>query len=200
MANLTADGPVRSFTTSNAPPPNQPPVVSLTSPGDGASFAVGAPIAITATASDADGSIARVDFYAGDTLLASDTAAPYAFTWSGAAPGTYTIDAVAADDKGATTASTAVTISVTNAPPTITYYVAGEQRPLHRGTTLQLAASASDPDAGIARVRFFAGATLLGESTTAPYGYTWTNIPAGEYALTAVAVDTAWAPAPRPRR
>src|SRR5205085_651051 len=41
------------------------------------------------------------------------------------------------------------------------------------------------------RVDFFAGSTLLGSAMNAPYKVTWANAAAGNYTLTAVAVDTA---------
>ena len=41
------------------------------------------------------------------------------------------------------------------------------------------------------RVEFFNGTTLLGSDTSAPYTYSWTNVGAGTYTLTAVAVDAA---------
>ena len=37
----------------------------------------------------------------------------------------------------------------------------------------------------ISAVQFYAGATLLGQSTTAPYTFTWTNVQMGIYSLTA---------------
>jgi hypothetical protein len=62
----------------------------------------------------------------------------------------------------------------------------------------QLSAPALIPiivDAGtttgsVAKVEFFTGATKLGESTSVPYQFTWTNVPMGDYFLTAVATDT----------
>src|SRR5262249_47723622 len=36
---------------------------------------------------------------------------------------------------------------------------------------------------------FYANSTLLGTSTSAPYGITWSNVSAGTYSLTAVATD-----------
>jgi len=38
-------------------------------------------------------------------------------------------------------------------------------------------------------VEFYQCSTLLGEATSSPYGYTWTNVAAGSYALTARAYD-----------
>ena len=52
-----------------------------------------------------------------------------------------------------------------------------------------LSANASDPDGTISKVEFFQGATKLGETNTAPYQFTWNNVPAGLYSLTARATD-----------
>ena len=75
------------------------------------------PSASRASASDSDGTIAKVDFYAGTTLLGTATAAPYTLTWSGVGTGTYTLTAVATDNAGATTTSSAVSVTVSDAPP-----------------------------------------------------------------------------------
>ncbi len=55
---------------------NVAPTVSLTSPTSGASFAAPATIALTATAADADGTIAKVDFYNGPLCSAAIPRAP----------------------------------------------------------------------------------------------------------------------------
>ena len=65
MANLTAAGPVWSFRTAGGP--NLLPSVTLTSPAGGATFTAPGTISLTASASDSDGTIAKVDFYAGST-------------------------------------------------------------------------------------------------------------------------------------
>jgi len=97
--------------------PNSPPSVSITTPGDGATFVAPAQINITAEASDSDGSVQRVDFFQGATLIASDTSAPFAVTWSNVAAGNYAITARATDNVGTTTTSAAVNISVTIPTP-----------------------------------------------------------------------------------
>jgi len=86
-----------------AVPPTTAPVVAITSPADNAAFAQHVPIPLSANASDSDGGIARVEFYAGTVLLASVTQAPFAFAWTDAAPGTYMLTAKAVDNVGATT-------------------------------------------------------------------------------------------------
>ena len=55
---------------------NQPPSVSLTSPANGGSYTTGANIAVSANASDSDGSVAQVDFFRGTVSLGVDTSSP----------------------------------------------------------------------------------------------------------------------------
>ncbi|HYE05099.1 MAG TPA: RICIN domain-containing protein [Planctomycetota bacterium] len=89
----------------------QPPTVALTSPAAGTTVTAPASIAIAATAAD-DGAIARVEFYAGTTLIATDATAPYATTWTGPGIGTHAITAKAYDDRGQATVSAARTVTV----------------------------------------------------------------------------------------
>ncbi|MCX6967695.1 MAG: Ig-like domain-containing protein, partial [Verrucomicrobia bacterium] len=56
-----------------APAVNQPPVVALVSPADGASYPPPATITVTASASDSDGSISKIEFYNGATNIATLT-------------------------------------------------------------------------------------------------------------------------------
>ena len=91
---------------------NLPPAVTLTGPAAGSTFSAPATIAVAATASDSDGTVSRVDFYAGSTLIGSATNSPYSATWSGVSGGTYTVKAVATDNLGATTSSAAASITV----------------------------------------------------------------------------------------
>jgi hypothetical protein len=93
---------------------NAAPSVSITSPVAGTSFRWNDQITINATASDTDGSIARVEFYSGDgaTLLGSDTSAPYSYRWKDPSAGTQLLRAKAFDNRGAVTTSAAVSITV----------------------------------------------------------------------------------------
>ncbi|MBV9960496.1 MAG: PQQ-dependent sugar dehydrogenase, partial [Acidobacteria bacterium] len=91
---------------------NQPPSVSITNPASGAAFNVPAVITIEAAASDADGQLSRVDFYAGATLIGTDATAPYSLTWNNVSPGSYALTAKATDNLGASTTSAVVNISV----------------------------------------------------------------------------------------
>jgi regulation of enolase protein 1 (concanavalin A-like superfamily) len=172
---------------------NQPPTVALTSPANGATFTAPATVTLEASASDPENRLARVDFYRGTTLLGTDTASPYSFTWSSVAAGSYTLTAVAADADGGTTTSTAVSITVQaappNQPPTVALTSPANGATFTAPATVTLAASASDPENRLARVEFYRGTTLLGTDTVSPYSFTWSSVAAGSYTLTAKAVD-----------
>ena len=119
-ANGVARSAALSVTPGEPPIPPTPPTVSLSSPVDGTSYRLGDPIRLVATASDADGSVSRVEFYWGLTRLGQDTTAPYEYTWSAAPVGSHTLTAVAFDNTGASTTSAAVVVTVSQGP-------AGEQ-------------------------------------------------------------------------
>jgi hypothetical protein len=174
---------------------NQPPVVSLTSPANGATYTAPATISLTATASDPDGTVTKVDFYNGTTLLGTATTAPYSYSWTGVVAGTYILTARATDNAGATTTSTAatVTVSAANNPPTVTLTAPANGATYTAPATISLTAAASDPDGTVSKVDFYNGATLLGTATTAPYSYSWTGVAAGTYTLTAKATDNSGA-------
>ncbi|GGL04930.1 cellulose 1,4-beta-cellobiosidase [Sphaerisporangium melleum] len=93
-------------------PTPQPPTVSLTSPSAGATFSAPATIAMAASASDTDGTVSKVDFYQGSTLLGTDTTAPYTYTWANVAAGSYSLTARATDNSGLTTTSSPVGVTV----------------------------------------------------------------------------------------
>jgi len=95
---------------------NQAPVVTLTAPSDGASFSVPVDMMLTATASDPDGSVVRVEFYNGDVLLGIATNAPFTFTWLNAPVGVHTLVAKARDNGLAVTPSAAATVTILPPP------------------------------------------------------------------------------------
>jgi len=96
--------------------PNAAPAVQLTKPANNSSFAVPATIGLEAAATDADGTVSTVEFYAGTTRLGADTAAPFQYDWTGAAPGAYSVTARAVDNRGAATVSAPIAVRVLAAP------------------------------------------------------------------------------------
>jgi endoglucanase len=129
-----------SPSTSTSPGTNQAPTVSLTSPSAGQSFTAPATVNFAATASDADGTVARVEFLSGSTVVASDTTSPYAFSWPNVAAGTYSISARAVDNLGATTTTTPISITVTGSTGTAApaLHVSGNKIVTAAGTTYRL--------------------------------------------------------------
>jgi RHS repeat-associated protein len=165
--------------------------VSLTAPANGAVFQAGATVTLTATATPTNPNrpITKVEFFSGGTtLIGTDTTSPYSFDWTSVPAGSYSITAKATDSTGATATSTAVTIKV-NAPPAVTLTSPANGTLFAPGSTITLAASASDSDGTIAKVEFLQGTTVLNTDTTSPYSFDWTNVPASRYALTARATD-----------
>lgn len=96
------------------------PVVSLSTP----TVLGNAPATVTlnATVAVTCGNISKVEFYNGNNLLSTISAAPYSFNWSNVAAGTYTITAKAyANNNSATSLPVTLTVS----PSTSTVSCAG---------------------------------------------------------------------------
>jgi hypothetical protein len=97
------------------------PVVSITAPTSGSTFATGRKVTITASADDpgsgtgAASGLASVTFYLdGTTVLATDLTSTYSFRWniSKLKRGNYSLTAVAIDKAGNSTTSATVTVTI----------------------------------------------------------------------------------------
>lgn len=55
--------------------------------------------------------------------------------------------------------------------------------------TINIQATAADANGTVTQVSFYNGSTLLGTDTSSPYTWSWTNVAAGTYAITARATD-----------
>ena len=87
--------------------------VSMASPANNAAFATGAPVRLSVNFADKSRTWAKVEYFAnGTTPIGAVTAAPYAYTWSQAPAGTYSITARATDSGGHTVESAPVNIVV----------------------------------------------------------------------------------------
>ncbi|MBO9635176.1 MAG: DNRLRE domain-containing protein, partial [Chitinophagaceae bacterium] len=76
-----------------------------------------------------------------------------------------------------------------NVPPTVSITSPANNASFTEPASISITATAADSDGTISKVEFFNGATKLGEATTSPYTYNWTNVAAGNYSLTAKATD-----------
>src|SRR5439155_20154324 len=123
----------------------------------------------SATASDSDGFISRVEFFADSLKLGEATNSPYTLVWSNAPRGAFSLMARASDNWRGSNDSAVVAITISNSPPSVvlTNPVAGAT--FFEGTNITLSARASDADGQISRVEFFAGTNSLGPVTNSPY-------------------------------
>ncbi|WDZ88175.1 glycoside hydrolase family 48 protein [Micromonospora cathayae] len=106
---------VNGVTCGGTTNPQQPPTVALSVPAG--PFEAPADVPLTATASDPDGTIAKVEFYRNGLLVNTDTSAPYAYTLEDLPAGSYTVQAKAYDNANLTaTAEKAFTVSASSGP------------------------------------------------------------------------------------
>jgi len=98
-----------------------PPTTSLTAPAGGST--VSGSVTVSANASDNIG-VSRVEFYAGASLLGSDTTSPYSISWNttSVVNGTYSLTSKAFDaaNNSATSAAVSVTVNNIAGPPALT--------------------------------------------------------------------------------
>ena len=90
----------------------------LTSPGSGMSHPLGT-ISLAANASDADGRVVKVEFFANGQKLGEDAESPFAINWTPTAAGLYSLTARATDDRGLASTSVATAITLTAPPPDV---------------------------------------------------------------------------------
>jgi outer membrane protein assembly factor BamB len=167
---------------------NAPPLVSLTNPSNGAVFTARDNLLLIAAASDIDGSVAAVEFFAGTNLLGADTNGPFALAWPNVPGGTYALTARATDNWGASTTSAPVSV-VANARPVISIASPADGTVISAGGSVAIDVSASDSDGIATRVDFYDGFNLLGSDASEPFSLTLNNVMAGDYTLLAQAVD-----------
>lgn len=92
---------------------SKPPKVEITSPKEGASFKVSDTITISADAvASGEKTIAKVEFFDGDSLIDTSLNSPYSTEWMSAAGGTHSLKARATDQQGVSNDSKIVTINV----------------------------------------------------------------------------------------
>jgi hypothetical protein len=116
---------------------NVPPVISWVVPTNNSTFIQPRTITLTASATDANGTVTNVAFFNGTTLLGNVTnslGSQYSLTWSNAAVGNYNLSASATDNSGTTNKSPA-TIAIVVQPLTLT--ACGTQNNGQFGLTFQ---------------------------------------------------------------
>jgi hypothetical protein len=152
---------------------------------------LGAPsVTFSASAADADGTVAEVTFFVNGVQFGVVTAPPYTVLWLPAQAGTYTLTASATDNRGVTTVSSPVTVQVVaDNPPTVSLTSPSQGASYTLGAQVPLNASANDSDGSVAKVEFIANGASVGTLTSAPYALPWTPPATGTYSIIARATD-----------
>lgn len=190
---LTVIG-VLTLVCENAVAQNVAPTVSITWPGQHASFGGGTVLKIKANAADVDGSITQVQFFADNHLIGVVTNAPFNLLWPirGDDP-RVNLTAVAFDNLGGRTESRAVLISWNLGPysPAVEIASPANQTLLLAPATFVFSAEvlASVGDGG--PVEFFVGTNSVGivaghaelAATNPPVSITVSNLAEGTYKL-----------------
>jgi len=196
----SAGGQATSFsaqtvTNNLTAPANSPPLINISSPTKSTAFEAPATITIDATASDTDGTVAKVEFYNGTAKLGERTSAPWSFIWKEVKEGSYSITAAATDNSGSRTVSSAVTVvvekaaSAVNMAPSIVIASPLNNLSVEVPAVIPFTVDASDPDGSIAKVEYMAGGAKVGESFVPPFTFTFQCDTAGIFEITAVAWD-----------
>ena len=181
----------RQFIVDNVCDDTQAPVVSISSPSAGA--VVKGMVNVSASASDNVG-VTKVEFLVNGSLVATDSTAPYSFSWNTASlpDGSRTLQAKAFDacNNSKISATVSVTVQQDASAPQASW-TSPAPSAIVRGT-ISLQAQASD-DVGVTRVEFYVNGALQGTDTTAPYAINWntTSVADGSYSLQAKAFDAA---------
>jgi len=148
----------------------QPPIVNVTSPANATTFRTGFGTTITAVASDPDGIISNVQFFANDTAVgAADTTPPYSAAWTPIAEGAYRLKAVATDNDGNATTSTLIHVQVTSSAAAVGAVYGGNYQ---RGVAESGRFALATYNGG--KVAFIGRATLAGSAK-----YFYSDLPLG---------------------
>jgi hypothetical protein len=174
-----------------ASPPNASPLVTLTSPSNGATFAPPATITLTANATDSDGGVVSVQFWAMGTHIGTDTTAPYTAQWSTSTVGEYQLTAIAFDSvQGTVSQPVTIRVKPPNVLPTVSLTSPSNGATFSAPFTTIVTADASDSDGSVVRVNFLADGWFIGSDSTVPYSHTWSVSTGGSHVLAAEAVDS----------
>ncbi|WP_224365339.1 Ig-like domain-containing protein [Hyalangium versicolor] len=168
---------------------NTLPDAALTSPAPGTLLK--GSVVLTASASDTVG-VTKVQFYDGTMLIGTAAASPYAVSWNtlGAADGAHTLTVKAYDGAGNVRTSVGANVTVDNTAPTTA--ISGPAQNARIRGMVSVNATASDT-VGVTAVEFYAGSTLIGTASAAPYTVNWdsTTVADGSVTLNTRAYDAA---------
>jgi len=217
-AGIMATSPPVNISVVKPTPPNVPFTVRFWYPTNGQTFLAPANVGIHALVLDSN-LVETVQYFSGLTSLGTVTNTggiwltnsksynPFFLLWSNVPAGNYTLTAVATDSAGIMATSPPVNISVVkptppNVPFTVRFWYPTNGQTFLAPANVGIHALVLDSNL-VETVQYFSGLTSLGTVTNTggiwltntrsynPFFLLWSNVPAGEYILTAVATDSA---------
>lgn len=106
--------------------------------------------------------------------------------------GIYKVELTVSDGTHASKDSVLVIVTQTgNTNPTVSITSPANNSTFKEGEAITINVAATDLDGAISLVEFYDGTTKLGEDTTTPYSYTWSNASLGAHQISAKATDNA---------
>ncbi len=170
--------------------PNQPPSITLSSPAEGGRVQLPASVELVADAKDPDGSVVKVEFFDGNTLLASIATPPHRFVVNSLQEGTHVFSARATDNSGASTVSPSVRVTafVPKPPSSIRLTQPVEGTKFFLGTPISLAVDLQNFEVPPVRVEYLVVGSPVASSASAPFAAEWITVDPGSYSLIARAV------------
>lgn len=140
-------GLVDAFEASNIGPVNQAPVVSISSPSEGATFANGETITLTGSASDVeDGDLSSSISWSSNLDGSLGTGNSFGLVLS---EGNHTLTASVTDSGGKSSSDNVnITVGNPNSAPTISINSPGNESTFSSGQTISFSGSASDTEEG----------------------------------------------------
>ena len=170
---------------------NQLPTIALTEPVEGTSFKAASTRRLVATASDADGTVTKVQFFADDKLIGEDSETPFESDWTPTTAASVVLTAVATDDREGQSTSDAINVTVLppNVGPEVVITSPSAGRGVSVGSTLKVSVTASDSDGDVTEVEFLSGDESLAKRSEAPYEVDWRLAKPGLHTLTVKATD-----------
>ena len=196
----TAAAVAAAVKTTATPTDTTPPTVAIASPTGGTLSGI---VPVSVSASDNVG-VTKVELYVGGALFASDTTAPWSFSWDTTKKtnGSYGVYAKAYDAAGHVTTSSTVTVTVSNATQTLTTttdttapsvtIVSPSSGSKVRSSSVSIKVSASD-NVAVASISLYVDGVLKAVGNTSTVSYSWSTrgVSQGTHVISATAKDAA---------
>ncbi|WP_330959990.1 Ig-like domain-containing protein [Photobacterium sp. 53610] len=164
------------------------PTVTFTAPADNATVLQGDVVTLSVDATDADGSVTQVEFFAGGQSLGADTSAPFEMSWTAVGAGAVNLSAIATDNEG-NTGHAGVLVNVSDAPLVVTLTSPASGTSVGLGKSVAVSADAASLNSTVSQVDFLVNGTVIATDMTSPYNTNWTPGAVGNYTVSAKVTD-----------